>query len=198
MFNLLSRSALAGCFTVTVFLLMSYLIKPGEPPPEPDATDVPISILRKERQETSESIKQALPTPPQTQSSPPPLMAHLAPAAALQNPGLTLLAPIGNIGEGLATDFTGDRRAIPLVAITPEYPPRELQNGVEGWVLLEFTIATDGSVENILVIESEPKNAFNRAAIRAMGRWRYQPKMVGGRPVAQQHMREIFRFEIND
>jgi protein TonB len=196
MFNLLSRSTLAVCFTLSVFLMMSYLIKPGDLPTEPNTKDTLINISRKVRPEVSEPTNRELPKPPQTPYSPPPLVARLAPTTSLQNAGLNLLTPITGTGDSLDISFVGDRRAIPMVAFTPDYPPRELENGVEGWVLVEFTITVDGSVDDIVVIESEPENAFDRAAIPAMRRWSYQPKMVNGRPVAQHHMREIFRFEI--
>jgi protein TonB len=196
MFNLITRSTLAVGFTLSVFLLMSYLVKPGDLQTVPEGTETQINIIRKERDENSEQLKRELPKPPQAPNSPPPLVAMAAPSAALQNAGFAVLNPLQGSTSGVDLTFNGDRRAIPMVAITPEYPPRQLQNGVEGWVLLEFTIAADGSVENIVVVESEPENAFDREAIRAMRRWSYQPKMVNGRPVPQHHMQEIFRFEI--
>lgn len=196
MITLLGRSVLAVMFTTGAFLLMSYLIAPGEIPPEPNGQETKISITREKRVEDSIRQNQELPTPPMVQNSPPPMMAMATPQASLTSVNLKIINPGKNNLNPVNSSATGNRRAIPMVTIPPEYPQNLLARGIEGWVLLGFTIGIDGSVEDIVVIDAEPKGAFDRAAIRAMKRWKYQPKLVDGRPVAQYHMREVFRFEI--
>lgn len=196
--SIIFRSGLAFCFTLAVFLVMSYLIKPDAMPPEPTDKEFNISITRKQRQEASEPLHRDLPEPPQLQNSPPPPMARVAPRASLQHDGFKALTPIKSGDELIDINLNANRRAIPVIAIPPDYPQGPLANDIQGWVLLEFTIAADGSVADIVVIDAQPENTFDRAAIRAIRRWSYQPKMVDGRPVAQHHMREIFRFEIVD
>ena len=41
-----------------------------------------------------------------------------------------------------------DRDVIPLVRINPDYPPRALSRGLEGWVQVQFTITPTGTVED--------------------------------------------------
>lgn len=198
MFTLLMRSCGAVGLTAVLFLGMSYLIRPGEAPPEPTGTDTKINILREKRQEPQSFDDLKMPSPPPSQQPPPMIMARPTPATA-SGGGLSILKPIVNNGSVIGT-VTDNRRAIPVIRFGTDYPQRELQQGIEGWVLVEFTIDADGSVSDIQIIESEPENArgFGRAAIRSIQRWSYQPKMVDGRAVAQHHMREIFRFEIQD
>jgi TonB family protein len=54
--------------------------------------------------------------------------------------------------------------------------------GVAGTVLLGITIATDGSVQKIRVVQSIP--LLDKAAIDAVSKWRYTPYLVNGVPTA--------------
>jgi len=79
----------------------------------------------------------------------------------------------------------------------PKYPPRALERGTEGLVVLEFTVAADGTVKDIVVVSSHPPGLFDSAAIRAVERWRYRPRMVNGSPVESHRMRAdiVFRLQ---
>ncbi len=68
----------------------------------------------------------------------------------------------------------------------PEYPQRALEQLVSGWVEMEFTVARDGSVQDIVVTNSEPRRTFDSAAVAAMRRYRYQPVVRNGEVVAQR------------
>jgi protein TonB len=64
-----------------------------------------------------------------------------------------------------------------------EYPVRAAENSIAGWVDVEFTVATDGSVKNLIVLNSEPKGVFESNATQALRRWRYKPVLEDGMPV---------------
>ncbi len=100
---------------------------------------------------------------------------------------------IGNAGIS-ATD--GDY--LPLVRVPPQYPTRALQRGIEGWALLEFTVDARGNVveESIEVIDAEPPNIFDRSAIRAVSRFKYQPRVVDGVGVDVPNVQTVLRYEI--
>jgi len=68
----------------------------------------------------------------------------------------------------------------------PEFPQRALEQLISGWVEMEFTVARDGTVQDIVVTNSEPKRTFDAAAVAAMRRYRYQPVVRNGEVVAQR------------
>jgi len=63
----------------------------------------------------------------------------------------------------------------PIVRINPQYPQEAAKAGVEGWVILEFGVSQNGTVENIRVTASHPESIFDEAAKRAVAKWRYKP-----------------------
>ena len=78
-----------------------------------------------------------------------------------------------------------DGDATPIVRIEPRYPVQAARDGLQGWVKLRFSIMEDGSVDEVEVIEAEPRRVFDREAIRALRRWKYSPKVVDGKPLKQ-------------
>ena len=89
-----------------------------------------------------------------------------------------------------------DRDIIPLVRINPDYPPRALSRGIEGWVIVQFTISATGSVKDAKVVDSSNK-IFDEAALKAIGRWRYNPKVEEGVAVERIGVQTelVFQFE---
>jgi TonB family protein len=65
-----------------------------------------------------------------------------------------------------------------------QYPTRALQTNVEGWVELGYTIAPDGSVTNIKVLNSTPPKVFDASATKAVSHLRYQPVIQGGKAIS--------------
>ena len=58
--------------------------------------------------------------------------------------------------------------------VEPKYPEHAYQNGIEGWVWLEFDIDKSGAVTDISLIDSYPEKTFDQAIINAVKRWQYQ------------------------
>jgi protein TonB len=99
-------------------------------------------------------------------------------------------------GKGLPVGT--DRDVLPLVRVAPDYPPRALANGIEGWVQVRFTITPTGSVRDAVVVASEPRSVFDDAALKAIARWRYNPRVDGGQAVERVGMQTVIRFALND
>ena len=73
---------------------------------------------------------------------------------------------------------TAAARAPALRAIStpaPRYPNEALRSGTSGEVLVEITVGTDGSVTSARVLRAEPARVFDREALNAVRRWKYEP-----------------------
>lgn len=64
---------------------------------------------------------------------------------------------------------------------TPVYPPDAKAAKIQGKVLLEAVIGTDGHVENLKVV-SGPKE-LQQSALDAVREWVYKPYLLNGNPV---------------
>ena len=63
----------------------------------------------------------------------------------------------------------------PLSMPAPDYPRAALRTGQAGEVEVELTVGIDGSVTAARVIRADPARVFDRAALTAVERWRFQP-----------------------
>jgi TonB family protein len=81
--------------------------------------------------------------------------------------------------------------------VPPEYPARALSRGTEGWVDIEFTVAADGTTRDAVVRAAEPADVFDRAALQAVGRWRYEPRTIDG-VVVDQRVEARVRFQLKE
>jgi protein TonB len=100
----------------------------------------------------------------------------------------------GNLGHGISVG--ADRDVQPLVRINPEYPERARSRGVEGWVQVTFTITPAGTVADAKVVDADPKGLFERAALDAIGRWKYNPKVVDGRAMERRGVAVVLTFKL--
>lgn len=73
----------------------------------------------------------------------------------------------------------------PIVRMDPKYPVQAARDGINGYVKFRVTVLEDGTVGDVEIIEAEPKRVFDREVIRAVKRWKYQPKIENGKPVKQ-------------
>ncbi|GAB4254785.1 MAG: energy transducer TonB [Methylomicrobium sp.] len=81
--------------------------------------------------------------------------------------------------------------------VQPMYPEQLRFRRIEGQVLVEFTVTKDGTVSDPVVIESKPSGSFDRAALRAVLKWRFQPRRDDqGNPVTVR-ARQFFAFTLN-
>lgn len=63
----------------------------------------------------------------------------------------------------------------PLSTPAPRYPADALRAGTSGEVMVEFTVDVDGSVSNARVVRADPPRTFDREALAAVRRWRFEP-----------------------
>ena len=100
---------------------------------------------------------------------------------------------IADAGRGGLPQIGQDRDVIPLVRVPPDYPPGL---NTEGWVKVQYSITAIGTVRDPFVVDASPKGVFDAAALKAIARWRYTPKIEGGVAVERVGIQTIVRFQL--
>lgn len=167
-------------------------LKEGRPDPR-------VEFVRLKRDLTPEPKKREPPKREKPDQPPPPPQMNMAQNI---NPGEAVadIMPIADTGAEIAeatamgAGTSDDRDIVPLVRVDPDYPPRAKQRGIEGYVDLEFTIGPTGNVLDPRVIGANPSQVFDQAALRAVRRWRYNPKIENGQAVSRTGVQVRLRF----
>ncbi|HUO83412.1 MAG TPA: TonB family protein [Gammaproteobacteria bacterium] len=94
----------------------------------------------------------------------------------------------------------GDRDRLtggtPLIITQPDFPRRARVKGIEGAVTVEFTVTGTGRVSNPRIVAAEPHGVFDRAVLKTVDDWRFEPFRRGGTVVEQDLTRTIeFRLD---
>lgn len=84
----------------------------------------------------------------------------------------------------------------PLIRIEAQYPRRAAQQGLQGWVILQFDITALGTVSNIQILDFKPTNIFNKNSIKALRKWKYRPKTEDGKAVKQKNLKVKLEFKL--
>lgn len=88
-----------------------------------------------------------------------------------------------------------DTSVVPTLRIPPVYPARALRSGIEGVVTVEFTIAVDGSVKDPVIVKAKPPRIFDKAVLKSITKWKFNPDMVDGKPV-EKRARQDVKFKL--
>jgi periplasmic protein TonB len=70
--------------------------------------------------------------------------------------------------------------------VQPVYPLEAKQGHLQGDVLLQATIGTDGLIHDLKVVKGHP--VLVEAAKGAVEQWRYKPYLLNGNPVEVETM----------
>lgn len=191
-----------------VFVAMQALIATDGMFQEPDKSHTYLNFVRVDTSKDDINTKdRRLPEPPPPPETPPDV-PDLSNQMMATNTNLNMDMPkigtqvSGGSGPFLGTLSSGDGMSgfdtdvIPVVRVPPAYPQRAKQAKLEGSVTMAVTIRPDGTVADVQVIESNPPRLFDQAAIQAMQRWKFRPKIVNGKPEAQR-ARQTIDFKLN-
>jgi protein TonB len=87
---------------------------------------------------------------------------------------------------------------LPVVKVAPVYPQAARKERIEGFVVVEFSVGSNGLTQQARVVEASPPDIFDRAALAAVSKFRYKPRVVDGDPVAVTGVRNRITFVLND
>lgn len=90
-----------------------------------------------------------------------------------------------------------DRDAQPLVRIPPITPPRFLEGDNSGHCRVTFDVSPEGSPFNVRTTYCTTK-ILERATVKSVQKWRFNPKIVDGRPVSMTGVENKVTFQLLD
>jgi len=192
---------LGAAVTFGLFSFMAYLISSSDRSKEEQQENIIVEVNTTPPKSSAEQRRRVPPPPPPPPKTPPKPQAP-EPEASNNSGGISFNLPGVNLG-GASTSisapgaFGRDGDATPIVRIEPKYPIQAARDGKEGWVKLSFTINEIGGVDDVTVIDAQPKRIFDKEAKRALRKWKYKPKVVDGKPVKQPGLTVQLDFKMN-
>lgn len=197
-------AAAVGAIAITVglFYLMQSLISGGEgavtEPPQGSVLD----FVRVQQDESVQEKERKPERPPEPEQPPPDMpqpQLQQSNEAQADASGYDFSANVNSdagLTGGLSLDAS-DGEYLPIVKVQAAYPRRALQRGIEGYVVVEFTVTRQGTVRDPYVIEANPEGIFDQAAMDAVLKFKYKPRVVDGEPVEVGGVQNRITFEID-
>ena len=192
--------AIGSVITISLIFVMHLLIEYGEgaltKPRERHQLEF-VRVKRNENLNVEDFTPEKPPKPPEVPPEVPPQdMDNVDPNAPTINvppPSVSNNVDIG--GPGGMNVAEGDY--LPIVRVAPVYPSSALSRGLEGYVDLAFTVTSAGTVIDPVVIFSTSK-LFERAATRAVLKFKYKPRVVDGQAVDVPNVKTRISFQIEN
>ena len=178
--------------TIIIFYIMQWLIDVGDV--ELDNTSIKIAdvtmperelelLMDMERPQEDEPPPETM--PPEFDMTPP---AEVDSSAARPNLGF----------KGKKAGVFADGSYVPIFQVPPVYPRRALERGIEGCVMLKFTVTKVGSTRDPSVEWAVPPGIFDRAAMRSALKYKYKPQIRDGEAIEVPNVRTVVIFKIED
>ena len=198
------RHLTAGFFAIIVtfglFYLMQALIL-GKDTKLGEASGTMIDFVRLKKDTELETKKRKMPEKEEPEEPPPPPDLSMSrtskPSQEMGEMAFAIDVNIDVGGTNVAI-AAADSDVVPIVRVNPQYPLRASERGIEGWVAVEFTISKLGTVKDPHVIGSHPSSIFDRSALKAIRKWKYNPKIEDGEPVERPGVKVKLTFDLTN
>ncbi|CAH6813776.1 Ferric siderophore transport system, periplasmic binding protein TonB [Vibrio chagasii] len=193
MIRLFLALPLAGALGLALFSFMAWMVDNGHQRSPDNSETLSFNMVMVEQEQEVQRRQRAVPEKPEMPEPPPKAQtsqsqAEVTPLNSISSlPSLDLNTSIDGlaINAPIFSDFGSNQQAMPLYRVEPRYPAKALKRGAEGHVIMSFTIDETGRPIDIQVTDANPRRMFEREAMRALKKWKYQPKVVDGKAIAQ-------------
>lgn len=196
--RLAPSAVLAVGVTVLIGLGMTAMIKSEFTPQDKAASlileinPVPIDIPPPPTRQKPKEVKR-VETPP-----PPPVLDH-GKTDKPKEPPTTMDGRIPvftkpTLGTDLPIITVSDREVQPLVRIAPIMPPRAEKSG---HCKVRFDVSAEGAPFNVQATYCT-QSLFERATVKSVQRWKFNPKIVNNRPVAMRGVENKVSYRLTD
>ena len=200
-----------GSFVAAGLLfLMQALIASGQTAIVDKESTRIVDFVRVKREERLESKRAKPDRPPNPDDAPPE-----APQPSMENTGdfgdsvqsvqatQSAPVPVSDVDISVSPGFgiaagSADGDYLPIVKVAPVYPRRAVDRGIEGYVIVEFTVTKTGAVRDPRVVEYEPSTIFNKAALEAALKFKYKPRIVNGEAIEVHGVLNKITFKLED
>lgn len=197
--RLLGPFSFAVFIMLALFWLMQWMIAPPADPPLLERKIEGVEIVKVEPpddQSPDEFTPESAPPPPP--GAPPPLARPdlpSIPAPAVAAVSTDVAVPLklaggatitgsgfggfasgsgaGGDGFGRGKGFKG-KELVPLSTARPQMPKWACEKKLKGWVEAVFTVMPNGRVQDVKIIDAEPKGVYEGAAVESIGNWIYE------------------------
>ncbi len=183
---------------VATFLIFAFMVRlvftTIEAPEETELANVDFPVYTHDVFDTRKDIEK--PEKPEVQEPPaPPQEKNVDPDV-----GDLKIAYRGPVTDGIRNgpSISIDTMPVPQVRVQPRYPNRAIERGLEGYVDVRFDITKIGTTSNVIVVNANPEGVFDRAAVKAVQRWKYQPQLVEGEAIETKNITHRIVFAMED
>ena len=90
----------------------------------------------------------------------------------------------------------GREEYLPVHKEMPVYPEEAARSGIEGYVVLEYTVTAAGRAEAPKVVESSDA-VFDESALASVNAYRYMPRTIDDQAVDVPGVRTIVRYALS-
>ncbi len=196
----LTAGFLAVLVTFGLFYLMQALIL-GKDMKLGEAGGSMIDFVRLKKDTDLEIKKRKMPDKEEPEEPPPPPDLSMArtnkPSQDMGDMAFAIDVDVDMGGTNIAI-AASDSDVVPIVRVSPQYPMRASERGIEGWVEVEFTISKLGTVKDPFVLNSHPSSIFDRSALKAIRKWKYNPKIEDGEPMERPGVKVRLKFDLSN
>lgn len=187
-----------AAITFGLLFIMQLLIASGQGRVNENRAARLVDFVRVEREQVVERKQNKPEKPPEPQKQPE--MPNTTSsssfdtslAVSVTTPQFSSNVEVGGLGIGVS-----DGEYLPIVKVAPVYPARAAARGLEGYVIVEFTVTRTGTTKDIRVVESS-NSLFDRAAIDAAAKFKYKPRVINGEPVEVPGVRNRITFVLEE